>query len=500
MRFSLRTATPEEVRERQATALAYLEKVFKAARSEAPIPLSRQQCVALSQSIYEAWSADPGVSSRTIAIEIDTQTREQRVSTLSEDDEAELLRTLAGILDDDRKDSTEEAFERLEDRFHQVVDRALDEKGIRETDQASRRLILREFARSASQGLGVHTRKLADGDYSPDPNANRFPQWTSTEVASAAPQSPHSSVSLVGLPNDWWQEASRTGHSESTREAYTRAFRQLSEFVGHDDASRISTKDIISFKDHRLTQVSARTVADGDLPALKSIFEWAVKNLILNDNPARDVAVAKSSKTHRRMRDFTIEEASAILSASDGTKRQNKEKPQRWASRRWAPWLCAYSGARVGEVLQLRKADIITIDGHVCMKITPEAVTVKGGEERIIPLHPHIIEKGFMGYVEAAPDGPLFMWTGTGRSAWRTSKNKLREFIRKHVSDPSVQPSHGWRHTFKTIGREVGIESDILDAICGHRPATVGKSYGEFNVKAMTRALQKFPKFNPLSS
>ena len=53
IRFSLRTDQPSEVRERQASVLSYLEKVFRAAKVDAPIPLSRQQCVALSKQIYE---------------------------------------------------------------------------------------------------------------------------------------------------------------------------------------------------------------------------------------------------------------------------------------------------------------------------------------------------------------------------------------------------------------------------------------------------------------
>ncbi|MEW4457777.1 tyrosine-type recombinase/integrase [Roseibium algicola] len=493
IRFSLRTDQPSEVRSRQASALAYLETVFKAAKAEEPIPLSRQQCVALSKQLYDSWSADPDVGRRTIAVETDIETREQSVSTLSDDEEGELLRAVTLTLDQDRQDDSEEAIKRLEVRFRGLVDRALAEKGIVETDTDSLHVILKEFARSAAQGLNVHSRKLVDADYSPDPNAGRFPPWQ-------APGRPQSAVSLVELPQDWWTEASRSGHSESTKEAYERAFRQLAAFLGHTDATRVSSKDIIAFKDHRLEIVSSRTVMDGDLPALKSVFQWAVDNQKLSTNPAKGVKVTGNRKQKRRMRDFTTEEAARILSASDATQKTPRETSQRWAARRWAPWLCAYSGARVGEVLQLRKADIIKVDGQVAMRITPEAVTVKGGEVRTIPLHHHLLEKGFMDFVEAAPDGPLFMWSGTGRQAWRTSKNKLTEFVREHVSDPSVQPNHGWRHTFKTIGREAGIEGSILDAICGHAPDTVGKEYGSVTVKTMAKALESFPQFEPRES
>ncbi|MEC5293197.1 hypothetical protein, partial [Aurantimonas sp. C2-3-R2] len=32
-------------------------------------------------------------------------------------------------------------------------------------------------------------------------------------------------------------------------------------------------------------------------------------------------------------------------------------------SRRWVPWICAYTGARVNEITQLRRQDIKQIDG-----------------------------------------------------------------------------------------------------------------------------------------
>jgi hypothetical protein len=37
------------------------------------------------------------------------------------------------------------------------------------------------------------------------------------------------------------------------------------------------------------------------------------------------------------------------------------EAPKLAAAKRWVPWLCAFTGARVGEMLQLRKAEILGV-------------------------------------------------------------------------------------------------------------------------------------------
>jgi integrase len=63
-------------------------------------------------------------------------------------------------------------------------------------------------------------------------------------------------------------------------------------------------------------------------------------------------------------------------------------------AKRWVPWLCAYTGARVGEIAQLRKQDVRWVDGHYVIHITPEPGTVKTDEPRDVVLHSHLIQRG----------------------------------------------------------------------------------------------------------
>ena len=73
-------------------------------------------------------------------------------------------------------------------------------------------------------------------------------------------------------------------------------------------------------------------------------------------------------------------------------------------------------------------------------------------------------------------------------------KNRLAEFARAVVQDPNVAPNHGWRHRFKTIAREVGMDPHVRDTIQGHAPQTVGDAYGEVSVRAMAEAMSKVPR------
>lgn len=63
------------------------------------------------------------------------------------------------------------------------------------------------------------------------------------------------------------------------------------------------------------------------------------------------------------------------------------------------------------------------------------------------------------------------------------------------VTDAKVQPTHGWRHRLKTIGRAVGIPKEYLDAMQGHEDGTVAARYGDMPVAALFREVQKLPRY-----
>lgn len=70
----------------------------------------------------------------------------------------------------------------------------------------------------------------------------------------------------------------------------------------------------------------------------------------------------------------------------------------------------------------------------------------------------------------------------------RMARPMLREGSRK------IHPNHGWRHRFKTVGIEAGVEVRVLDAICGHAARTIGDSYGRVTLKTQALAMGKIPR------
>ena len=123
-----------------------------------------------------------------------------------------------------------------------------------------------------------------------------------------------------------------------------------------------------------------KTVRDAKLAPLRAILQWGVQNQQLAENVAEKITIDVRAKQGEKKRSFTDEEGRMILRAALGEKDP---------VRRWVPWIGAYSGARVSEICQLRREDIVEIEGVWCMKVMPEAGSVKtSGSERVIPLHP----------------------------------------------------------------------------------------------------------------
>ena len=156
-------------------------------------------------------------------------------------------------------------------------------------------------------------------------------------------------------------------------------------------------------------KIAPKTVKAGDLAALKSVFKWANENGLITTNPAKDVTQKLGRKRQERSKGFSDQEAGAVLKAALDYAAPPREHPKTAAARRWAPWLCAYTGARIGEISQLRCGDLSQRDGVLVMRITPEAGTVKDKKWREVPLHPHPAELGFAEFVEGSAEGDLFV-------------------------------------------------------------------------------------------
>ena len=249
-------------------------------------------------------------------------------------------------------------------------------------------------------------------------------------------------------------------------------------------------KDLVAWKGKMIDAgPHPKTILGAKLAAVRAILQWAVDNNRLPFNPAARITIGLKTRAGNSKRGFDDSEAARILAAA---------RAETDPIKRWVPLLGAYSGARLSEICQLRVQDIVEVNGIWCMKIMPEAGSLKtAGSERVVPLHPAVLEAGFLQFVAKLPPGPLFPALTPdvfGKRGGNGTKVIGRWVRGLGLTDKRISPSHSWRHRFKTLSRRHELMPDIANAITGHHRKTVADSYGEVPIEAMYRELCKIPK------
>lgn len=394
----------------------------------------------------------------------------------------------------------------LEDVFGGIVDSLLKREGLL-IDAPSRNLLLQDICR-ADRDAAEHLLRNADGDYSPDPKALRFPDWNTVkptvEVAQDKPVVP-TKITLTHLFNRWERDHLSNNNTIRTVGDYRYKMGTLIKFLRHEDAEAVTSRNISEWLDdlRDVKGLSARTIGNGYLAAVRAIYRLALSKSIISLDPTAPAKVKIPKRQKTRSSSFTNAEVLQILACSlrDPSTFGGQSERLKLAFR-WVPWICAYTGARGGEITQLRKEDLLTDYGVASLRITPEAGTVKTGDYRIVPLHPHLIEQGILSFIASRPPGPLFYEphgkvNKSGNLQAAGIRGKVGDWVRDvaGVNDPLLQPNHGWRHTFITRARDCNIAEEYRNAITGHSDGLASREYGETTMKTLHREIQKFPRY-----
>jgi integrase len=333
--------------------------------------------------------------------------------------------------------------------------------------------------------------RISDNDYSADKYRERFPKFEGADTGETPWQ----------LFEKWVSERKpATSSIESWRYVFgpmTEHFKDRSAASITPDEAQHWIKSLIN------PSRSARTVDTNWITASKTVFGWAAEHKHIPRNSFADVKVTVPKRTKlRETQAFRPHESQTILKAALEV---SDSKTADGAARRWVPWLCAYTGARVGEITQLRKEDVSEPGGIPELRITPAAGTVKSGRARVVPLHEHLIEQGFLAFVAGHGNGPLFYKPDTKDAGRGTKQRKpraaqlrqrLAAWVRSlGITDPELQPNHAWRHTFKQIADHVGITERTSNYITGHAHKNVGATYGAPTLAHMADAMKMFPRY-----
>ncbi|WP_238192744.1 site-specific integrase [Methylobacterium frigidaeris] len=368
----------------------------------------------------------------------------------------------------------------MEELCFERADRLIETKGLI-VDKDGRRTIAKAVG-AALQRASLTLERYALGDVADE----ALPVRPRSVPSAPAPKTSASKVEFDELVKGW---AAERNPAEKTLYDWNRVMVQLAEFIGHRDAARVTSEDLVAWKNSLVASgLAAKTIRESRLAPVRAILRWGVDNRRLTENAAERITISVKQKPGQGKRGFKDAEAAQILQAAAAESDPVK---------RWVPLVCAYSGARLSEVCQLRVQDISEVGGIPVMHFDAEAGSLKNaGSERTVPLHSALIAAGFLDFARGQKVGPLFPGLPPDKFGKRGGNGTkiLGRWVRGlGLTDPRLAPNHSWRHRFKTLARNHGLAGDVTDAITGHAHRSVGDGYGEYDVQAMKREIEKIP-------
>ena len=445
-----------------------VEAKWAALRSGRSAELSRIEIQALAGEIHRRWLKiyPPG----------DANTRE---------DASHTLRVMQEIDGEIEREFTSPAFDddRLEFLHGDHVDAVLAARGLT-VSYGVRWLLIAAAQAAAKHACRVAIRK-AGGDLRPDPDADLYPDWPDPE-----------NTTLSGLCAAWTR---RTPDAKpDTHAAFKACVDQFIAFAGHNEVSEVTVDQLRRWLEHLKVArgLSDLRIKDGYFAAIKTIFNSARKQGLIRVNPCDAIVPEGKPLPRKREKDLRDGEIYAILKASLGP---HEEVSQDVANtRRWVPWLLAYTGARVAEMTRLESKHILFEAGVWAIDIQQS----KNGRPRIVPIHRHLITQGFLDFVREREGSPLFFdvekLKGDPLVVHKTRAEGLAEWASEvaNIEKGSVAPNHGWRHRFKTECRRISMDREVRLYIQGHAFKMEGEKYGFFPVDVTSAWMELFPTYH----
>jgi integrase len=228
----------------------------------------------------------------------------------------------------------------------------------------------------------------------------------------------------------------------------------------------------------QMTIPKEHLISDGSVNGIRkfiqSVFAYAVDRGLIAASPATSLKLGLELDETYGV--FTKPQMQKVLgwAASEDRGRSYKHREQK----RWIVLIAAYTGARLGEIVQLRRVDIKTDaeTGRYYIRITVEAGSVKtSAGERSVPIHDRLVEAGFLAMVEQSgerlfPDIEASAITGWFR------RFKVEQQLPGKDEDGHPLVFHSFRHTVITLVRAkgVGLDLGLVQQVIGHEKSNEG--------------------------
>ena len=290
------------------------------------------------------------------------------------------------------------------------------------------------------------------------------------------------------------------------------------EIVGNKTVNSLERKDMVDFlekltklpanmkkkqeyKDKTILQIlnmkgtqpmSTRTI-NKYISRVGALMLFCIRHGYIDRNPAERLSIVRKISADEERSAYSINDLTKLISTLAEVK---KDAPERF----WVPYIGMYSGARQNEICQLYVDDVVKIDEIWCFDINGDndkrLKTLAG--KRLIPVHPKLIELGFIDYVEAIKkNGANRLWPNlpAGRDGYSYLFGKwYQRHNRQHITLDKKKCFHSFRHLVADTLKQAGVAEGIIAELIGHSTSqsiTMSRYGKRFRPQVLLDALVK---------
>jgi integrase len=315
--------------------------------------------------------------------------------------------------------------------------------------------------------------------------------------------------------------------TEKTKMEVSSVFRLLEDVIGNVDVTNITKPMVVDLRStlqrlppniykkypgktiqqvmecEGVEPMSTKSV-NKHVARLGALLRYCMDEGMITSNPASGLKISEKKRADEERSAYDKDDIANII--------RSLPKDQATPERYWISLIGLYSGMRLNEICQLYVADIVRINEYWCFSINGEndKRLKNAASERVIPIHPVLLELGFLNYVkqlELQKVPRLWMnltWMdihgySNGFGKW------YQRFNRIHVTADPKKVFHSMRHTVTDMLKQAGVVEAVIAELVGHSNGgsmTMGRYGKRYQPKVLLEALMHLdygidiPKWN----
>jgi integrase len=338
-------------------------------------------------------------------------------------------------------------------------------------------------------------------------------------------------VTLAELIEEFKADPNRKDMRKKVELDYTLLFRVMDEVIGHDrrlrdvdrdDCKRVRdllirlpTNSTKLYRGLTFAQAAEKAEKDGRntlspttvnsyVHKMSALFNYGVVEERIDKNPARKLGLEGHEHSEEDRNPFSPAQLEKIFSAPIYTGCQDDGR--NWAkvgalrpkgTKFWVPLIGIYQGMRLNEICQLRLEDIKREGGIDFFDIRPDSMGDKKGQakqedrgqrtktassRRRVPVHPRLIELGFLDFVQGLCEGNERLFPDLKKDVRGYYSDGFQKWFSRLLDKQKAKEAktsfHSFRHNWANAMRLAGVPQERRRLIGGWKRTATDEKYG----------------------